>query len=224
MFLERLFFHDILNTTTSLAGTIMLLKNFKQKVNADELIERADVITQTLVDEIRSHQIVLYAENNLLKINPSPCNSMDLLAEISNFYAIYEFATGKTVQIDPASESIEITTDKTLIKRVLGNMVKNALEATSEGDTVTLGCSVVDGDKVRFTVHNPGFISRDVQLQIFTRSFSTKSPDRGLGTYSMKLLSTFLSGEVTFETSEELGTIFIATYPLVVQPSEPAEE
>jgi len=224
MFLERLFFHDILNTATSLSGTIMLLKDFKQKINTDELIERADVITQTLVDEIRSHQIILYAENDLLKINPITCNTIDLLVEISNFYAFYEIANGKTIQIDPASESIEITTDKTLLKRILGNMVKNALEATVLGDTITLGCNVLDGDQIRFTVNNPGFIPRDVQLQIFKRSFSTKSEDRGLGTYSMKLLSSFLNGEVYFETSEELGTTFIATYPLVVQPLEQADE
>ena len=95
----------------------------------------------------------------------------------------------------------------------MGNMLKNALEATPNGGTVTLGCRILENN-IQFSVHNPGFIPRDVQLQIFQRSFSTKAPNRGTGTYSMKLLSSFLSGTVVFSTSEEKGTVFMASYPL----------
>jgi len=52
------------------------------------------------------------------------------------------------------------------------------------------------------------------QLQIFRRSFSTKGIDRGMGTYSMKLLTEYLQGEVSFTSSEENGTLFVARYPL----------
>ena len=45
---------------------------------------------------------------------------------------------------------------------------------------------------------------RQVQLQIFKRSFSTKGAARGLGTYSMRLLSErYLKGVVSF-TGEKL--------------------
>jgi sensor histidine kinase regulating citrate/malate metabolism len=55
-----------------------------------------------------------------------------------------------------------------------------------------------------------------VQLQLFQRSFSTKAADRGLGTYSMKLLSErYLKGQVWFTTSLEQGTTFIGRYPLL---------
>jgi signal transduction histidine kinase len=57
---------------------------------------------------------------------------------------------------------------------------------------------------------------RDVQLQVFQRSFSTKGSGRGLGTYSMKLLSErYLQGRVTFDTSPAKGTTFRAIYPLI---------
>jgi sensor histidine kinase regulating citrate/malate metabolism len=55
---------------------------------------------------------------------------------------------------------------------------------------------------------------RAVQLQIFQRSFSTKGNGRGLGTYSMKLLSErYLNGRVTFKSSSRDGTVFIGLYP-----------
>jgi signal transduction histidine kinase len=63
-------------------------------------------------------------------------------------------------------------------------------------------------------VHNPGTIPREAQLQIFQRSFSTKGGGRGLGTYSMKLLTErFLGGAIRFESSPLQGTRFIARYP-----------
>ncbi len=68
---------------------------------------------------------------------------------------------------------------------------------------------------VAFSVHNPSFMPRSVQLQVFQRSFSTKGEGRGLGTYSMKLLSErYLGGRVDFTTSPDGGTTFIATFPL----------
>jgi sensor histidine kinase regulating citrate/malate metabolism len=60
-------------------------------------------------------------------------------------------------------------------------------------------------------------IPRDVQLQLFKRSFSTKGEGRGLGTYSMKLLTErYLNGRVGFRTSESAGTTFTASYPLAI--------
>jgi sensor histidine kinase regulating citrate/malate metabolism len=58
-------------------------------------------------------------------------------------------------------------------------------------------------------VRNPGWIPREIQLQLFQRSFSTKGQNRGLGTYSIKLLGEkYLNGEVGFASTQEKGTVF----------------
>ncbi|MCC7353132.1 MAG: ATP-binding protein, partial [Anaerolineae bacterium] len=104
--------------------------------------------------------------------------------------------------------------DPILLGRVIGNMVKNALEAIEPGQAITLGCRII-GEGVEFWVHNPGFMPPSVQLQLFQRSFSTKGKGRGLGTYSMKLLSErYLHGSVSFTSSLETGTTFVGRYPL----------
>ena len=95
----------------------------------------------------------------------------------------------------------------------------NAIEAESIEKTITLGFKKV-GEKIQFWIHNPSFIPRDVQLQIFKRSYSTKGTNRGLGTYSMKLLSAYLDGTVWFESSEENGTTFFAEYPIEITSIE----
>ncbi len=55
---------------------------------------------------------------------------------------------------------------------------------------------------------------REVQLQIFQRSFSTKGLGRGLGTYSVRLLTErYLKGSVSFTSSAEFGTTFRVRCP-----------
>ena len=57
-----------------------------------------------------------------------------------------------------------------------------------------------------------------VQLQVFQRSFSTKGLGRGLGTYSMRLLTQrYLGGTVSFSSKEGEGTEFRARYPRVLR-------
>jgi sensor histidine kinase regulating citrate/malate metabolism len=98
-------------------------------------------------------------------------------------------------------------------------MLKNALEAGREGDKVTLGF-MQQGQQVQFRVHNCAFIQKDVQLQLFQRSFSTKGHGRGIGTYGMRLLAEqFLSGRVDFESTPEDGT----TFRLILPQNLPAD-
>jgi hypothetical protein len=56
---------------------------------------------------------------------------------------------------------------------------------------------------------------REVQLQIFQRSFSTKADrGRGIGTYSVKLfVERYLKGTVGFVSAEPGGTTFSVTLP-----------
>ncbi len=92
-------------------------------------------------------------------------------------------------------------------------MVKNAMEASLNYDPVIFGVHARDGKAV-FEVHNSIYMPKNVQLQVFKRNFSTKGSDRGLGTYSMRLLGErYLKGRVYFESGEEQGTTFYFELP-----------
>jgi signal transduction histidine kinase len=104
--------------------------------------------------------------------------------------------------------------DPILLNRVVTNMAKNALEASIENETVVLK-AVTYAKKIIISVQNKAVMDDEVKLQVFHRSFSTKGEGRGLGTYSIKLLSErYLGGKVSFESSEEEGTIFYLELPL----------
>ena len=94
-------------------------------------------------------------------------------------------------------------TDKILLQRIIINMLKNALEATSYEGTVRTGIEN-RGEKIRFWVRNEGVIPHDVQMQIFKRSFSTKGKGRGIGTYSVRLLAeNYLKGKQVLQAMKK---------------------
>lgn len=211
--LERIFFHDILNTAGGLLGVAELLHGGSPAEVAD-FKDTILPLAGALVDDIRAQQTLMAAERGELAPTFGRINSWSLLCEVYNTYANHEVSMGRRLAFDPAAQPVIFTSDAALVRRVLGNMVKNALEACRPGQTATLGCRSVDAG-IEFTVHNPGFIERTVQLQIFQRSFSSKGPGRGLGAYSMKLLSEhFLQGAVGFTTDREAGTTFWVRFPL----------
>lgn len=213
--LERIFFHDIMNTAVGVRGLSELF-TMASKEQLEELRNMIHSGAEKLVEEIRSQKELTYAENNELTSNPTTIDTFIFLKSIVGLYREHEVAKGKHIQMDPAIERTEFKSDETILSRVIGNMAKNALEACTPGDTVTLGCRKENAE-IQFWIHNPTYIPRNVQLQIFQRSFSTKGAGRGLGTYSMKLLSErYLKGSVSFTSSEQKGTEFIAKYPLVL--------
>lgn len=207
--LARLFFHDVINLAGSIQGYTELLQERvpTQDAQDEELAELAQ-LSEELVEEIRAQRDLTYAENGELEPEFQPLQTQALLQHLQHISARQPVARQRTVALGEIWQG-EIITDARLLRRVLGNMIKNALEAIPRGATVTVQC-VEQGDQVVFSVHNPGVMPADVQAQVFQRSFSTKAASgRGIGTHSMKLLGErYLGGQVSFASDEAQGTTF----------------
>ncbi len=211
--LEHIFLHDIYNVAYGLSW----YADFLKKGTPDKVEEYADTIHRLcgeLIDEIDAQRILLRAESGELVLKPEPIGSLRVLQDAVALYSRHPVAQDRTLRLDEKAANVSVVSDKTLLTRVLCNMVKNALEACRARQTVTVGCSKSNGT-VQFWVHNPGQMARDVQLQVFQRSFSTKGRGRGLGTYSIKLLTErYLRGQVSFTSTAEAGTTFTVHCPL----------
>jgi signal transduction histidine kinase len=216
--LERIFFHDILNTAVGLRGFVELLGETGTDPNeAEEFRNMTHGLSERLIEEINAQRELNAAESNELSLHPETIKSLKLLTEIADMYKGHEVAQQRHIRIDSGAQEVTFTSDPILLRRVIGNMLKNALEATQPDEVVTLGCELMDKG-IQFWVHNPNFMPREVQLQVFQRSFSTKGAGRGLGTYSIKLLTErYLKGKASFATSEQTGTTFKAWYPMALE-------
>jgi K+-sensing histidine kinase KdpD len=214
--LERIFFHDVLNT----AGGLSLYMNLFDKADPqqqDEFKSTIGLLANKLVDEIKAQRDLAAAESNEMRLMPASIDSLLFLHEQCDMYRSLAIEENLIIRIDSQAARVDFKSDPIILGRVLGNMIKNALEASPREKTVTVGCNQLP-DEVEFYVQNSTFMPRNVQLQMFQRSFSTKGPNRGLGTYSIKLLGErYLRGKVKFASTQNEGTIFRITLPLELQ-------
>lgn len=212
--MERIFFHDLINTATGLDGLINYVRDVNRQKDTMTHIDIIRRLSKSLIDEIISQREILSAENEELFTRRESVYCLDVVSEAVHSLAYHQSAKGKQIIIDPDSDNVRFVSDQSLVRRVLVNMLKNALEASDDKSEVSIGCNSSDAH-VTFWVKNPGLIPYEIQKQIFQRSFSTKGNDRGLGTYSMKLITEkYLGGKVSFISTAENDTIFSAVFPV----------
>jgi PAS domain-containing protein len=210
--LERIFFHDILNMAVGLKLLFRGLVNAGPK-EAKAIRKLTAEAMDRLLEGITSQRDLAAAENNELTLHPRKFRAVVFLRQLASLHS-RNHERSASVLLDKMSQKVSVKTDKSVLSRVIGNMIRNALEASGPGDKVTVGCDK-RGDRVRFWVHNPQHMAPHVQGQIFQRSFSTKGDGRGLGTYGMKLLTErYLRGSVDFLSTEQAGTTFVAEIPV----------
>lgn len=218
--LERIFLHDFANTLGALSGQVDLLALQDLDPESQRLVRRAREIKDLLILEIRAHKQLLEAESGSLVTTPITFQAREVLHEVAELAGQMDTAQGKRLLIDRDGPDPELTSDITLLMRVLVNLVKNALEASQPGETVSLGCQA-GPEGVTFWVRNPAHMPESVQHQVFKRSYSTKGVGRGLGLYSSRLLvQRYLRGSIAFDSSPDQGTEFRVSLPYTLEARE----
>ena len=211
--LERIFFHDVLNTAGAVRSISQLMAALPDGERA-ELFPLLDETSARLIEEIEAQRLLTAAEADDLVARPGPVHSVEALRRVAGLMRAHEAAEGRRLVVAPDAADVEFDSDALILGRVLMNLTKNALEASGPGMQVTLD-SRLTPSSVDLQVHNLGAMSPGVQLQVFNRSFSTKGPDRGLGTYGARLLAErYLGSRVWFVSREDEGTTFTVSCPL----------
>ena len=212
--LEQVFFHDVVDTATTLYLTIGGIEDGDLEI--DEELPVLKSLSAALIDDVIAQRDLASAESGDLHPRAEVIDCRALLETVIGQLRGRSVSEGRGIELE-ADEGIAINSDRRLLSRVLFNMLKNAVEAVPPGTTVRAGVEAV-GESIRFRVWNPTGMSREAELHVFERSFSTKAAGRGLGTYSMKLLGEqYLEGTLSFETSPEAGTTFEALFPRDLQ-------
>lgn len=209
--LERIFYHDILNTANGIIGLLELAQTTDLE-SKSELIQTSLSFSKILADEINSQRLITLAETGELEIEISKFSISNLINEIVSLYQNQTSFKEIELQIQ-ISNDFQIKTDKTILRRIIVNLLKNAIEASSPGSVIRLSAKKSDTLNI-IKVYNQAVMPEEVKLQIFKRSFSTKGKGRGLGTYSIKLLTEkFLNGKVSFVSESKYGTEFTVQIP-----------
>ncbi len=207
--LEGIFLHDILNTAAILEGlgeTHGELSERKVKMMLHDL-------SANITDEVQWYQLISNVEDKTLQTSHSTVAVADIATEVVRF--LRNTQAFRNRKVDLRMTEGKVVTERTLLRRVLTNMVKNALEASTDNEIVLVSAMYDESArKAIFTVKNEQAIPLHIQLRIFQKSFSTKGRGRGWGTYSIKILTEkYLKGEVAFHSTAKDGTTFTVSIP-----------
>jgi signal transduction histidine kinase len=215
--LERVFFHDVLNTASVIKNSAEILASEQDRQHYQEFATILPTVADRLIDEIQAQRQLLRAESGELSVNLMELHTRPTVIRAMEQAKGHITAPGMRIELqEPIFEAV-YASDPVILHRVLGNMLKNALEASDRDAVIRLGCQETEDGWIRFFVKNPGVLDKAVQMQIFQRSFSTKGVNRGIGSYSMKLLTErYLHGRIGFTSTTQDGVEFFIVIPRLV--------
>ncbi len=218
--LERTFFHDLNNMVFALVGSTELLR---LQHDTPAITERTDQIRQIawrIAREIDMQRALNRTDQLVYKLTADEIAVATLLNDVSATFAQHPSADEIRLEIDPVPGDPHLRCDIALMHRILGNMVLNALEATTSPGVVRIGARIETNNLVLW-VWNAGEIPAATGLRIFQRNFSTKaSIGRGIGTFAMKLFGEkYMGGQVTFTSDAHEGTTFSLRLPRSAGPT-----
>jgi signal transduction histidine kinase len=123
------------------------------------------------------------------------------------------------------STDIEVKFDKTRISQALLNLIKNALEVSSTGDSVSVNvdCRSTDGTVyIKISDQGPG-IPEDNMKKLFTPYFSTKTKGTGLGLAQSRKIMKAHNGDIEVLTTGPEGTTLAMILPGTLSPLQNIE-
>jgi len=215
--------HEIRNPLTPLQTTIYRLKErFKDSSERDEILEMLETMSRKVEDLIAmANRFSEFAK--MPEPKPEP---LDLNKVVTQVLTLFDATLdGITVVKDLSTQLPQVFADATQIRRLIENLVKNAIEAMDKGGTLTIRTHPVTDDRskvpayVRLEVSDTGSgIPDEIRDKIFEPYHTTKPSGSGLGLAVVHRIVKDHGGRIDFETSSK-GTTFKVDLP-VVQAAE----
>ncbi len=205
--------HDIRNPLQAIMSDVYLAKSelisipaSEEKKNAIESLNEIEKnvsyinkIVQDLQDYSRPLKATIqktYLEtiiSDLLRNNDFPSNIKNVIKINKNADAVLA--------------------DPDLLRRIIGNLFNNAVQAMPDGGTLTIRTRKERKDII-ITVEDTGVgIPEEAKPKLFTPLFTTKSKGQGFGLAVVKRMTEKMYGTVTFESDIGKGTIFVVRLP-----------
>jgi len=208
--------HDIRNPLQSIASDVYLakseldsIKNLEVKKSLQESLEGIDENVEYI------NKIVQDLQDFAKPIRPS-AQETDLKT-LCNEVLFTNRNPKNIVSSCEIQKNIQrITSDPTLLQRILRNLVNNAVQAMPHGGKLNIRAFQEAGDTI-ITVQDTGVgIPEEVKSKLFTPLVTTKAKGQGFGLAVVKRMTEALGGDVTFESEMGKGTKFVIRLPYSV--------
>ena len=216
--LMRMIVHDLRSPIGAVMATLeMLLDGDIGALPADHARLLADARDRgldvlTLVEDLLD---VARLEDSRLPVSLERVDLPELLAETAEAWRVRAERHGARVVLGSVPPPA-VQADRGLLRRILANLLGNAVHHGGEGVTVTISATLTDG-AVRITVRDDGpGVPAEAQEEIFHRYTRLPGPDRsgsGLGLAFCRLAVEAQRGRIGLESRSGAGAAFHVDLP-----------
>jgi signal transduction histidine kinase len=212
--------HDIKNPLTPITLSLDLLARARRDRHegSEEILERTMGLMRRQVEHLREIANDFYEFTGGRKPEVRPLDAAALLEEVLHLHDAWAVERGVAVQREGAS--LRVLADPGKLRRVLVNLVSNALQAMPEGGALHAATAEADGSGW-ITIRDTGTgIAPEARAHLFEPYFTTKSEGTGLGLAIARRALEDMGGEIELtEAPDGVGTVARVRLPLA--PAEP---
>lgn len=181
------------------------------------LINRADDLANMVDDLLDTSRL----ENGLLKTCRGEHNLSEIVRRVKRMLQKRAASKNITLATDRIAEDLEVYCDEEKLRRVLINLMVNAIKFTPIGGEVSIFAAIADDDRVKISVADNGQgIPADDLHRIFERFQQVESHHRmasckgfGLGLSIARSLASLNLGRLHVESVVGVGSEFSVTVP-----------
>jgi signal transduction histidine kinase len=209
--------HDLRNPLTGINSAAYYLKTRLGSTMNKKTMEMLELIEK---DVQYSNKIItdLLEYSREIKLEFGETTPKSIIREASS---LVEIPVNIHI-LDLTQDEPRIKIDLEKMKRVFSNLIKNAIEAMSDGGKLTI-ISRKSDENVEFAFADTGTgIPKDVMEKIWTPFFTTKSKGMGLGLPICKRIVEAHGGIISVESKIGEGTVFTVTIP--IEPKKEVRE
>jgi signal transduction histidine kinase len=209
--------HDLKSPFSTLQGIFGLMEMEKTSPEVQELLtlgRRAVANGREIIQQLLT---IREAEEDILKIKKTTFESKELINVVIGDY--FGSAKAKEISLDVSAASEVITTDRIILRRVLDNLISNAIKFTPHEGRVTIASKKENGDYVLDVTDNgPGFSDHDMEkifgkFQRLSARPTGGESSNGLGLAIVDILLKKISGTISLKTEPGKGAHFTVKIP-----------
>ena len=215
--------HELNNPLAGLKAFIALLRDPRRVSTIQETIQAYETMAEAVgqMELTLSNALELFRTSANPSIDPEKVDICDMAREVISLYGPVARSNHIDLKLSAPERGLSLEADRKLLRRVIINLVSNALKYTPERGSITVTAEEKEG-AVEFSVADTGYgISKEDQGLLFTKFYrtrgadgkKTKIPGTGLGLAITKQAVELHGGKIWVESEKGKGSTFRVSLP-----------
>jgi two-component system CheB/CheR fusion protein len=206
--------HDIRNPLQAIISAVYLAKDDLASLPQSEIKENL-IESMKEIEGQAEYINKIVADLQDFSRPLEPCiEEVNLRQLIDNLQLGMDTEENVEVMSEMADNIQTLKADHGFLKRILTNLITNAVQAMPKGGRITI-TAYKEKEHCIITVEDTGEgIPENIKPNIFKPLFTTKSKGQGFGLAASKRLANAMGGDITFQSTKGKGAKFTITLPI----------